>query len=206
MPQRFPDVARAVARLRPRHLVIDAELAVFDESLVSRFHMLNAPPQPEQTGDPARADRLRLTARPRTRRPHAASHRAARDPRGRHRGVGRPAGAPAPCGRDGGVGRGERRGLEGFVAKDPRAPYRPGQTRSRRKVKLRHEGRFLIGGVALTKGGYASLLVGTTRGRRAPVRHYRRVGSGPADRRRGTPATTRVAKVAIHRRATAGRP
>ena len=43
--ERFPDVARAVAQLRARTAIIDGELAVFDEQLVSRFHFLNdAPP------------------------------------------------------------------------------------------------------------------------------------------------------------------
>lgn len=39
--------------------------------------------------------------------------------------------------------------------------YRPRPTTSWRKVKPRHEGHFVIGGVALTRSGYAGLPVGT---------------------------------------------
>lgn len=34
---RFPDVARAIATLSPPTLILDGEIAVFDERLVSRF-------------------------------------------------------------------------------------------------------------------------------------------------------------------------
>jgi len=42
----------------------------------------------------------------------------------------------------------ERRGLEGFVAKDPESTYRQGPTRSWIKVKLRREGVFVVGGIS----------------------------------------------------------
>lgn len=41
----------------------------------------------------------------------------------------------------------QRRGLEGFVAKDPQSTYRSGPTRSWVKVKLRHERVFTVGGI-----------------------------------------------------------
>jgi len=41
----------------------------------------------------------------------------------------------------------ERRGLEGFVAKDRASTYRAGPTRSWIKVKLRHERVFVVGGI-----------------------------------------------------------
>ena len=41
--RRYPDVAAAVAQLRPSTLVLDAELAVFDEQLRSRFEWLRGP-------------------------------------------------------------------------------------------------------------------------------------------------------------------
>jgi len=43
----------------------------------------------------------------------------------------------------------ERRGLEGFVAKDPASSYRAGPTRSWIKVKLRHERVFVVGGIRI---------------------------------------------------------
>ena len=43
----------------------------------------------------------------------------------------------------------QRRGYEGLVAKNESAPYRGGPSRSWLKVKVRHEGLFLIGRVGL---------------------------------------------------------
>ena len=37
---RFRELAAAIAKLRPDVLVLDGEVAVFDEQLVSRFHLL----------------------------------------------------------------------------------------------------------------------------------------------------------------------
>src|SRR5262245_39450726 len=53
----------------------------------------------------------------------------------------------------------ERRGLEGYVAKEEDAPYRP--TRRWLKAKLRLEGRFVIGGVSMARAGHqGGILVG----------------------------------------------
>src|SRR5215813_15153429 len=39
--QRFPQLAAAVGKLRPTRLVLDGEVAVFDEKLVSQFFLLH---------------------------------------------------------------------------------------------------------------------------------------------------------------------
>jgi bifunctional non-homologous end joining protein LigD len=62
------------------------------------------------------------------------------------------------------------RGYEGLVAKDPASLYRPGATRSWLKVKVRREGRFLVGGVAVTDAGYHGLIVGEREGKRLAYR------------------------------------
>ena len=41
--RRFRELADAIAKLRPSTLVIDGEVAVFDEELVSRFDLLSDP-------------------------------------------------------------------------------------------------------------------------------------------------------------------
>jgi bifunctional non-homologous end joining protein LigD len=41
--ERFPALARAVGKLRPTRVVLDGEVAVFDEKFVSQFHLLNDP-------------------------------------------------------------------------------------------------------------------------------------------------------------------
>jgi bifunctional non-homologous end joining protein LigD len=64
----------------------------------------------------------------------------------------------------------QRRGLEGFVAKDPGSPYTSGgSTRSWLKVKLRHDGRFVVGGVVERAEGW-SLLLGSAERRQLRYR------------------------------------
>lgn len=38
--RRFPEIVAALARLKPKTLILDGEVAVFDEQLVSRFEWL----------------------------------------------------------------------------------------------------------------------------------------------------------------------
>jgi len=58
----------------------------------------------------------------------------------------------------------QRRGLEGYVGKDPTSTYRPGgRTRLWLKSKARQEGEFLVGGVVERPEGW-SLLVGSVSG------------------------------------------
>jgi ATP-dependent DNA ligase len=53
------------------------------------------------------------------------------------------------------------RGIEGYVGKDPSSTYLSGgPTRSWLKAKVRHEGRFIVGGVVERTEGW-SLLLGT---------------------------------------------
>src|SRR5207245_5726623 len=44
--RRYPDVAAAFAQLKPSTLVLDGELAVFDDQLRSRFEWLRDPDEP----------------------------------------------------------------------------------------------------------------------------------------------------------------
>jgi ATP-dependent DNA ligase len=46
------------------------------------------------------------------------------------------------------------------VAKDPTAPYIAGSTQRWLKVKVRHEGRFIVGGVMRSGSNVTGLLVG----------------------------------------------
>lgn len=60
----------------------------------------------------------------------------------------------------------KERGYEGLVAKDAESVYRGGPTRSWVKVKIRREGRFIVGGVVGWPQTFAGLLVGQRVGRR----------------------------------------
>ena len=65
----------------------------------------------------------------------------------------------------------ERRGLEGFVAKDPDSTYRAGVTRAWIKVKQRHKGVFVVGGIR-NVDAFDGVLVGELVG---DALHYRGV-------------------------------
>jgi bifunctional non-homologous end joining protein LigD len=157
--QRFSEVARAIAKLGPGTLILDGEVAVFDEHLISRFHLLNATDPDGGITRPLFMAFDCLYQHGRDLRPKPLSER--RQILGRAI-----AGADLvlPCRRlpaDGAEAWAEvqRRGLEGLVAKDEAAPYRGGPSRAWLKVKVGHEGRFLIGGVGLAEG-VRGLLVG----------------------------------------------
>jgi len=127
--------------------VLDGEIAVFDEELASRFQLLGEPDPPVLCTPPifiafdvlqADAEDVRRLSLDRRR----AILEEALDgsqlvlPVRRLETDGAHAWATVV-----------RRGLEGFVAKDPKSTYRPGPTRSWIKVKLRHEGVFVVGGI-----------------------------------------------------------
>jgi bifunctional non-homologous end joining protein LigD len=77
----------------------------------------------------------------------------------------------------------QRRGLEGFVGKDPVPTYlRGGPTRLWLKSKVCQEGEFIVGGLAETSEGW-SLLLGSQEGGQLRYRgavHFG-VGRKPAD-------------------------
>jgi len=74
----------------------------------------------------------------------------------------------------------ERRGWEGIIAKDERSPYQPGvRSPFWRKVKVRKESEFVIGGYTAPKGGrqhLGALLVGLYDGPK--LRYVGKVGTG----------------------------
>src|SRR5206468_11449908 len=54
-------------------------------------------------------------------------------------------------------------GYEGLVAKDEASPYQAGESRSWVKVKVRQDGRFLVGGIGETADRAPRLFVGEKR-------------------------------------------
>jgi bifunctional non-homologous end joining protein LigD len=168
---RFPELAAAIVKLRPQVLVLDGEVAVFDEQLVSRFHLLGESDSDELCTPPMfigfdvlQVGRRDLRADPlERRRPILEDAIAGSELVLPVRRLD-PSGAKA-------WDIVERRGLEGFVAKDPRSVYRSGPTRSWVKVKLRHEGVFVVGGLRAADGA-GGVLVGERVGDEL---HYRGV-------------------------------
>ena len=176
----FPHVALAVAALPGGDLLLDGELVALDAKGVSRFQLLQR--RGAAGASPTRYavfDLLELEGRTLMRRP-LGERRAALE-----RLVGRrtePFFVSRRLVRDGNAAyrKAKRLGWEGIIAKDESSPYEPG-TRSRywRKVKVRKESEFVIGGFTAPQGGrqhLGALLVGLYDGRR--LRFVGKVGTG----------------------------
>jgi bifunctional non-homologous end joining protein LigD len=176
----FPHVVAAIEALGDGDLVIDGELVALDEKGVSRFQLLQrrgtagASPTRYAIFDLLEQDGRSLMSRPLSER-RAALERL----------IGRrtaPLFVSRRLGRDGKAAYGEakRLGWEGILAKDERSPYQP-DVRSPfwRKVKVRKESEFVIGGYTPPKGGrqhLGALLVGLYDGPR--LRYVGKVGTG----------------------------
>ena len=162
--KRFSELAKAIAALPGSTLVLDGEVAVFDERLISRFDLLSDPdpglvvtPPVFVAFDVLYDGELDLRAQPLTARRKALERLL----------VGAESVFAVPrLGTDGYDAWAEvqRRGLEGFVGKDPNSTYtRGGPTRMWLKSKVRHEGQFVVGGIVFRSEGW-SLLVGSPEG------------------------------------------
>jgi bifunctional non-homologous end joining protein LigD len=176
----FPHVVDAVASLPDGDLILDGELVALDPKGVSRFQLLqrrgaaNAERPRYAVFDLLEAGGRSLMGRPLVER-RAALERL----------VGRPTDPifiSRRLARDGKAAYREakRLGWEGIIAKDERSSYEP-NTRSRawRKVKVRKESEFVIGGFTAPKGGrqhLGALLVGLYQGR--TLRFVGKVGTG----------------------------
>jgi len=158
----FAEIADAVRRLPARSLCLDGEVACFDEKLVSRFELM-------QQGEAPRLyavfDCLWRDGRD-LRRVPLATRRAALEavvdgserlfPSRRLAANGLVAYRQA-----------RKRGYEGLIAKDARAPYVEGRSTSWLKVKVREEEELVIGGYTAPEGTrwyFGALLLGAYRG------------------------------------------
>lgn len=170
----FPEIAAAVATLRPPTLLLDGEVVGFDPQLVSRFQLLQQGrvPRVYAVFDCLWMDGRDLRREPlRTRR--AALERAIGDtprlfPSRRLGADGRAAYALARA-----------KGFEGLVAKDAAAPYVEGRSTAWLKVKVHREDDFVVGGWTRpggTRPHFGALLLGAYRGR--ALHHVGKVGTG----------------------------
>ena len=176
----FPHVVAAVAELGDGDLMIDGELVALDAEGVSRFQLLQrrgaagASPTRYAIFDLLEENGRSLMSRPLSER-RAALERL----------VGRrtaPLFISRRLVRDGTAAYREakRLGWEGIIAKDERSPYQPGvRSPLWRKVKVRKESEFVIGGYTAPKGGrqhLGALLVGLYDGPK--LRFVGKVGTG----------------------------
>ena len=177
----FPDLAAALGALPAPTLVLDGEAVVFDAAGVSRFQLLQRRGAGISAPIYVAFDCLYARGRDLTREPLQA-RRAALEAEVREgprlqiarrlAGDGLRAFAEA-----------RRRGLEGLIGKDPRAPYLPGvRSLAWRKVKVRAEEEFVVGGFTAPRGGrhhLGALLVGAWDG--GALRYAGKVGTGFTD-------------------------
>jgi bifunctional non-homologous end joining protein LigD len=174
----FPHVVEAVGSLDGGDLMIDGELVALDAKAVSRFQLL----QRRAAGGATRYavfDVLLFGGRSLMKRP-LLERRASLE-----RIVGRrtdPIFISRRMVRDGKAAyrEAERLGWEGIIAKDESSPYEPAiRSRFWRKVKIRKESEFVIGGYTPPKGGrrhLGALFVGLYDGPK--LRYVGKVGTG----------------------------
>ena len=170
----FPDVARAVGRLRPRTLVLDGEVVGFDAELVSRFQLL------QQGGVPLVYmvfDCLWVDGRDRRAEPLGVRRKALED-------AVRGAAHLFPSRRlvrDGfkAYAEAKKKGWEGIIGKEEAAPYVEGRSTKWLKVKVHQEEELVIGGFTPPGGSrthFGALLLGAHEDGR--LRFVGKVGTG----------------------------
>lgn len=174
----FADVAKAVATLPDRTLLLDGEAVAFDKTLISRFQLLQQGRVPVvyavfdclyRNGKDLRAEPL---SRRREEMEEAIGDTVRLIPSRRLRGDGLAAYREA-----------RRRGLEGMVGKEAASPYIEGRSTRWLKVKAKQEEEFVIGGYTApggTRTHFGSILVGAYR--RGKLLYAGRVGTGFSDK------------------------
>jgi bifunctional non-homologous end joining protein LigD len=136
LTSRFPGLAAAIAGLGPETLVLDGEVAVYDERLVSRFEWMRRRP-PDQVATPSRFmvfDLLRLEAVDLRQQPLRVRREHVEHVLDGARAVLLPVRRLAADGLKAWQEVLERE-YEGLVAKDPQSPYVGGRSLKWLKVK-----------------------------------------------------------------------
>jgi bifunctional non-homologous end joining protein LigD len=174
----FSAVARAVAKLPGRALLLDGEVVAFDSKWVSRFQLLqNSKTEPSYAVfDCLYKDGRDLRAEPLSRR-RAAMEEVMGETVGK-RGRIFPAARLARNGLKA-FDAAQKKGYEGVVAKDSSAPYVAGRSNKWLKVKVHQEDEFLIVGYTAPEGSrkhFGALLLGAHY--RGKLHYAGKVGTG----------------------------
>jgi bifunctional non-homologous end joining protein LigD len=138
LTRRFPGLAAAVSELAPPTLVLDGEIAVFDQQLVSRFEWLRGRPKDDTATPPLLMafDCLYARRKDLRKRPLRVRRNVLEELVDGHQLV-----LPARRLADDGVEAWAQvlaRGYEGLVGKDETSPYVEGRTLAWLKVKVPH--------------------------------------------------------------------
>jgi len=172
----FPHIASAIARLPAPTLLLDGEIVVFDADGISRFQLFGADTRRKPVYvvfDLLFARGQDLRGRPLVERRAALEQEVAQS------GPLKLARRLAPNG-FAAFQLARERGLEGIVAKDPASTYETGRrSMAWRKVKVRAEEEFVIGGFTAPAGArahFGAVLVGAFDG--DGLRYAGKVGTG----------------------------
>lgn len=142
LTRQFEEVAAAVARLRAPRLILDGEIAVFDERLVSHLGYLRGAPRGEQIRTPpvlVAFDCLFARGRDLLREPLRKRRSVLEKELAKAEGPVLVARRLAPNGLDAWE-EVKAHGWEGLIAKDPASVYEPG-SRTRSWIKVKHKVR-----------------------------------------------------------------
>ena len=172
----FPEIATAIAGLPAPTLLLDGEIVLFDAEGISRFQLFGA----DTRRKPVYVVFDLLFARAHDLRGRSLlDRRAALEKEVRAAGPLRLARRLATNGFTA-FELARERGLEGIVAKDPASTYETGKrSMAWRKVKVRAEEEFVIGGCTAPAGArahFGAILVGAFDGDR--LRYAGKVGTG----------------------------
>jgi bifunctional non-homologous end joining protein LigD len=174
----FSAVAKVIAKLRGRTLLLDGEVVAFDSKLVSRFQLLQ-----DLKAEPSYAvfdclykDGRDLRSQPLTERRAALESVVGKDTGKRDRIL-----AAARLASNGvkAFTVAKVKGYEGLVAKDASAPYSAGRSNKWLKVKVHQEDEFLIVGYTAPAGArkhFGALLLGAHH--QGKLRYTGKVGTG----------------------------
>jgi bifunctional non-homologous end joining protein LigD len=170
----FPQIAAGLRSLRPKRLLLDGEVVVFDRKGVSRFQLLQ-----QGKGDPVYAvfDCLFSDGRDLRTEPLSARREAMDESIDSGKFL-LPSRRLAENGLDA-YRVAKKRGYEGLVAKSSSSPYRPGRSADWLKVKVHQEDEFLIVGFTQPTGArkhFGALLLGAYDKRN--LRYVGKVGTG----------------------------
>lgn len=185
--EEFPDVAAAIAALPAPTLVLDGEIVIFDRGGVSRFQLMQRRMEGTEEAPPVFAvfDCLWARGRDLRDRPLAERRRVVqREVRESKRLI-----VARRLAADGfeAFEQAKHLGLEGLIAKDETSRYLPGvRSPAWRKVKVRAEEEFVVGGFTAPAGSrahFGALLVGAWDGQQ--LRYAGKVGTGFTERTLG---------------------
>lgn len=170
----FPTIADAVARLKPRTLLLDGEVVAFDRKLVSRFQLL-------QQGDSALVfavfDCLYVDSHDLRTTPLAVRRDHLETAVGRSDCI-----LPARRLASNGLAAyrvAKRKGFEGIIAKAATSVYEEKRSSKWLKVKVHQEEEFVIGGYTRPSGSrshFGALLLGAYKG--DDLNYVGKVGTG----------------------------